>query len=377
MAGQSEGKQKSIVEEIVISLAVIIAGVALQFMLGNFSKPIITFPVNLLIILAVGMLFFVRKGRLLEVAASGTLSVILLSEITIIAILMGLIPENTIKNSWPFALLWLMIMMNLTAVISLKIKRTGFRDIPFILNHAGLLILMFASGPGSADKFRYFMRVNEGGTEWRAQKSGGISGETLIELPVAITLDDFHIDEYPPKIAIVNQMDGTALPAGKPHYIQATVGETGEIDNRIISVDSILYKPRFAPAAYISIRAKEGGQTIAGWVSCGNSFQPHKTLSIDDRLCAVMTFPEPESFNSKVIVYTKSGLEKRGTISVNHPMRAGSWRIYQHSYDNLMGKDSEWSVFELVYDPWFIPALAGILMLMSGAVMLIWKGGRS
>ena len=377
MAGQGEGKQKSIVEEIVISLAVIIAGVALQFMLGNFSKPIIAFPVNLLIILAVGMLFFVRKGRLLEVAASGTLSVILLSEITIIAIFMGLIPENTIKNSWPFALLWLMIMMNLTAVISLKIKRTGFRDIPFLLNHAGLLILMFASGPGSADKSRYFMRVNEGGTEWRAQKSGGTSGETLIELPIAINLDDFHIDEYPPKIAIVNRMDGTALPAGKPHYIEATEGEIGEIDNRIISVDSLLYKPRFAPAAYISIREKEGGQTIAGWVSCGNSFQPHKTLNIDDRLCAAMTFPEPESFNSKVIVYTKSGLEKRGIISVNHPMTAGSWKIYQHSYDNLMGKDSEWSVFELVYDPWFIPALAGILMLMAGAVMLIWKGGTS
>ncbi|MHC1779960.1 MAG: cytochrome c biogenesis protein ResB [Bacteroidales bacterium] len=377
MAGQSEGKQKSIVEEVVISLAVLIAGVGLQLILGNFNKAIIAFPVNLLIILAVGMLFFIGKGRFPKVAASGSLSVILLSEITIIAILMGLIPENTIKNSWPFALLWLMIMINLTAVLSQKIKRDGVRDIAFLLNHAGLLILMFASGPGSADKSRYFMRVNEGGTEWRAQKSGGISGETLIELPVAITLDDFHIDEYPPKIAIINRMDGTALPAGKPLYIQATEGEKGEIDNKIISVDSILYKPRFAPAAYITISEKESGQTIAGWVSCGNSFQPHKTLNISDQLCAAMTFPEPESFNSKVVVYTKNGLERKGVISVNHPMTAGSWKIYQHSYDNQMGKDSEWSVFELVYDPWFIPALAGMVILMAGAVLLIWKGGKS
>ncbi len=377
MAGQSEGKQKSIVEEIIISLAVIIAGFLLQLILGGFNKAIIAFPVNLLIISAVGMLFFVRKGRFLDVAASGTLSVILLSEITITAILMGLIPENTIKNSWPFALLWLMIMINLTAVISLKIKRTGFREIPFLLNHAGLLVLMFASGPGSADKSRYFMRVNEGGTEWRAQISGGKNGEALHELPVAITLDDFHIDEYPPKIAVINRMDGTALPSGKPRYIQATVGERGEIGSRTITVDSVLYKPRFAPAAYVTIRDKESGQTVAGWVSCGNSFQPHKTLNINEQLCVAMTFPEPESFVSKVVVYTKSGLEKKGIISVNHPMSAGSWKIYQHSYDNQMGKDSEWSVFELVYDPWFIPALAAILMLMAGALMLIWKGGKA
>jgi hypothetical protein len=61
---------------------------------------------------------------------------------------------------------------------------------------------------------------------------------------------------------------------------------------------------------------------------------------------------------------------------VNHPLTAGSWKIYQHSYDNNMGKDSEWSVFELVYDPWYLPALAGIIIMMAGAVLLIWKGGK-
>jgi hypothetical protein len=376
MAGQSKGKQKNLVEEVIVSLAVISAGVGLQLVIGNFSKSIIAFPVNLLIILGAGTLFLAKKGNFLNRAASGTLSVVLISQITITAILMGLIPGNIIKDSWPFALLWLMLMLNLTAVVSLKIKTTGLRDIPFLLNHAGLLLLMFSGGPGSADKSRYFMRVYEGSTEWRAQRSAGNERENLQELPVAITLEDFHIDEYPPKIAIINRLDGVALPTGKPQYIEAKLNLKGEIAGHIISVDSVLYRPRYAPAAYITITELNSSSVIEGWVSCGNRFQPHKTLNLNEELCAAMTFPEPKSFNSEVTVYTKNGLEKRGVISVNHPLTAGSWKIYQHSYDNNMGKDSEWSVFELVYDPWYLPALAGIIIMMAGAVLLIWKGGK-
>ncbi len=172
MVGQSKGKQKNLVEEVIVSLAVIFAGVGLQLVIGNFSKSIIAFPVNLLIILGAGTLFFAKKGDFLNRAASGTLSVILISQITVATILMGLIPGNNIKASWPFALLWLMLMLNLTAVVSLKIKTTGLRDLPFLLNHAGLLLLMFSGGPGSADKSRYFMRVYEGSTEWRAEQIG-------------------------------------------------------------------------------------------------------------------------------------------------------------------------------------------------------------
>ncbi len=376
MVGQSKGKQKNLVEEVIVSLAVIFAGVGLQLVIGNFSKSIIAFPVNLLIILGAGTLFFAKKGDFLNRAASGTLSVILISQITVATILMGLIPGNNIKASWPFALLWLMLMLNLTAVVSLKIKTTGLRDLPFLLNHAGLLLLMFSGGPGSADKSRYFMRVYEGSTEWRAEQSAGKDNDNLQELPIAITLEDFHIEEYPPKIAIINRTDGVALPKGKPQYIEAKLNLKGEVNGQIISVDSVLYRPRYAPAAYITITELNSSSVREGWVSCGNSFQQHKTLNLDEELCAAMTFPEPKSFNSEVTVYTKNGLEKRGVISVNHPLTAGSWKIYQHSYDINMGKDSEWSVFELVYDPWYLPSLAGIIIMMAGAVLLIWKGGK-
>ncbi|MDZ4058753.1 MAG: hypothetical protein U1D64_01790, partial [Bacteroidales bacterium] len=64
------------------------------------------------------------------------------------------------------------------------------------------------------------------------------------------------------------------------------------------------------------------------------------------------------------------------SVMVNHPVTIGSWKVYQHSYNTQMGKDSDWSIFELVYDPWLIPALIGIVLMLLGSVALIWTGGK-
>ncbi len=377
MADQSKGKQKTIVEEFIVTLAVLIAGVALQVFLGGFNKTIVAFPVNLILIFITGMLFLLKKSKLLKRLASGSLSVVLLAEITVIAILMGLIPGNEIKESWPFVLLWMMITVNLTAVITHRFKNKGFRDYSFLLNHLGVLILMFAGGPGSADKARYFMRVAEGETEWRGEPSGKKPAGEIVELPIAITLDDFIMEEYPPKIAIIDRATGEMIPKGGPASIESILNEKGRIERWTLSIDSTIDRPRYAPAAYVSVNDTQKEESFEGWVTCGNSFQLYKTLDLPDELCVAMTYPEPKSFNSHVVIYTKSGIEKRGVVSVNHPITAGSWRIYQHSYDKLMGKESEWSIFELVYDPWLIPALIGIFLIMTGAVTLIFKGGKS
>ena len=77
------------------------------------------------------------------------------------------------------------------------------------------------------------------------------------------------------------------------------------------------------------------------------------------------------SFLSDVTVYTKSGLTVRDTIRVNEPLTVHGWKIYQYSYDEAMGAQSDISIFELVRDPWLPYVYLGIFMMLLGAVQAL------
>ena len=50
--------------------------------------------------------------------------------------------------------------------------------------------------------------------------------------------------------------------------------------------------------------------------------------------------------------------------------------IYQYDYDKQAGRMSAYSSFELVYDPWLVPAYVGLAMLMAGSAAMLWSGRR-
>ena len=265
-------------------------------------------------------------------------------------------------------------MANLALTIGRRMRNFKLkRDYSFMLNHFGLFLLLVAAGPGSADMQRYFIRVAEGQTEWRGEGEGS---QTPKELPLAITLNDFSMEEYSPRIALIDKATGETQPSGKPSLIDCVEGTEGIIARWSVAVDTFEYRPRMAPRAYITATRKAGNSVLSGWVSCGNHFQPFSVLDVSEKLCFAMTFPEPKKFSSDVIVYTKSGVEKKGVVEVNKPLTAGSWKVYQYSYDTRAGRDSEISVFELVYDPWIIPVYAGIILVMLGSLTLFWRGGK-
>ena len=55
-----------------------------------------------------------------------------------------------------------------------------------------------------------------GNAEWRATDDKG----KLIELPLAIELKDFTIDEYPPKLMLIDNETGGVLPEKSPvHFL--------------------------------------------------------------------------------------------------------------------------------------------------------------
>ena len=83
------------------------------------------------------------------------------------------------------------------------------------------------------------------------------------------------------------------------------------------------------------------------------------------------------SFMSDVTVYTKSGIAVRDTIRVNKPLSIRGWKIYQYSYDESKGNESDISVFELVRDPWLPYVYLGIFMMLAGAVSLFVNNKRT
>ena len=114
--------------------------------------------------------------------------------------------------------------------------------------------------------------------------------------------------------------------------------------------------------------------TRSGWICGGNQAQLYMTLPLDDQTSLVMTVAEPRKFMSDVVVYTQSEKNISDRIEVNKPLSVDNWTIYQYGYDNNAGRLSSYSSFELVYDPWVTPVYIGIIMMMLGAMSMVWTG---
>ena len=373
MDPEGQGKQKAPLTELIFISAFIAAGVALEFFTGGFDFSLISFPVNILLTLIIILFATVREKSPISGFGKPPVSVVLISLILVLSVLMGLIPGNTIKSSWPFALVYLLLLISLSMTIGRRLRRFRLSDAGFLLNHFGLLLLLIATGLGRGDHKRYLLTVPEGKVEWRGENRW--NGRTE-ELPVAVQLNDFKMELYPPRVLIINRVTGEQQGGRDRSFTEAKTGNSFCVRNYTIRVDSVPDRERYAPAAYITIINSESDSTTAGWISCGNYFQLSKRIVLDDSLDAVLTVPEASSYSSDVDIFTKRGTTKSGKVSVNHPLSASSWKLYQYSYDTMMGRDSEYSVFELVHDPWILPSYAGIIMMLLGAVTLFWKGGK-
>ena len=84
----------------------------------------------------------------------------------------------------------------------------------------------------------------------------------------------------------------------------------------------------------------------------------------------------PRRFASDLQILTKSGKNIRTTVEVNKPVEVDGWKIYQYGYDTQMGAMSQYSILELVSDPWLPLVYTGIYMMLAGAVCMFLKGKK-
>ena len=328
------------------------------------------------------------------------MAVTLIGALVILSLIMGLTPQvhihdtllsrlgfTQMASAWPFVLVYFITLLSLASVIVRRLFKFRIRDYAFYLNHIGLWLLLFAAGMAASDVRRYVMYVQEGETEWRVYNNRGES----LELPIAIELKNFSMEEYPPQLAVIDRETGMPQPENRPKYFQ--IGEkqpNGEIAGWNISLkryihDAVrssdsgyreVHMPGAAPAAMVEIYHPQRGLRKDGWVCSGNASQSYMVLDLDGQYSLAMTRPEPKRFLSDINIYSEEGKRAHTLLEVNKPYKMGHWMLYQYGYDTNAGNMSAYSAIELVYDPWLMPVSAGMILLACGSVCMLRMGNR-
>ncbi|MDW7691508.1 hypothetical protein R9C00_17825 [Flammeovirgaceae bacterium SG7u.111] len=389
-------------EGLAISLGLFLAGLMLEVATAGSSFNAAVYPLN--VMLGLGLLgfytfvyIFFKNSRIVKWLCGVPAAICSISLVTFNVLIMGLIAQNDpnasgiikvfglseMTTSWMFILAVIFFQTTL-GFVTLKRAFDGIlKNGGFVLNHLGLWIVIWAAILGSGDLQRLTMDLYEGQTVWEAKDEHGHK----IPMDVAFKLEEFNMEEYNPKLVVIESEDakivedisnnmqmleeGKSLKMGEFEvYVEQFLPMAGRVEERYERVNEI----GSAPAAFV--KTTFGGEAIDGWVTCGSFMKQGQFLKLDNKYSLAMSVPEPKKYTSICQLYTKSGQNEQITIEVNKPVSAGDWKVYQLSYDDRYGKWSQLSVIELVLDPWLPVVYTGVFMMLLGGVYIFWVGSR-
>jgi hypothetical protein len=288
-----------------------------------------------------------------------------------------------VKNSWAFLMAQLYVLISLGLVTLRRLVPFKKRNIGFIMNHAGLWIIILAASLGTGDLRRLRMELKQGEPVWYAFDDQS----HVIQLPFALELLKFDIEEYNPQIAIADSHTGGLSNQSQLPLPHIEAGKT------VTLLDWTIYIEEFLPMAmhvdgefvnseetgappFAKVRAVNAvsGEIHEGWISCGSFMFNPEYLFLDGRNILVMTMPEPKKYQSHVTALTNTDAPRELFIEVNKPPTVEGWKLYQLSYNQQMGKWSDISILEIVRDPWLPVVYFGFILLFIGAAYIFWIG---
>ncbi len=387
-------------EGTIVTLAILLLGFVLQVAGGGLILRMAGFPWNLvagLVFLALLISAFVlwQKHPVMKWLGGVKAALPAILGFTFLVLLMGFVKQDVepqsalvkllglthLVKTWPFILINLYLMILLGVVTMKRLTPFSLKNAGFFLNHFGLFVVLFSTALGSSDMQRLRMNCYEDQTEWRAVDT---SGKT-IELPVAIKLLNFNIDEFRPKVTIIDNNTGQiVLNNGKNQFelldrnsldlfgyhleVEQFLESSGKVGEGYFPVN----EPGSAPSA--KVKVTKDGTEISGWICSGSYINQPEALKLNETHSLVMLPAEPRKFSSELNIQTKGGKQVTTTIEVNRPFQIDGWSIYQLGYNTEMGRWSNLSVLELVRDPWLPIVYFGIFLMMAGAGFLFITG---
>jgi hypothetical protein len=391
------------VESFLIGFGLIVTGFFLEVFVASDTAFTLSYPFNIYFLIVYVLILFVlykwfSTTQLIRWLTKVPASISSITLVTILVMIMGIIPQipsenniinnlglNHITSNWAFLLIIFQFLTCLGLISIKRILQFKWSNFGFILNHTGLFLALIAGILGTGDLQRLSINVYENKPSFIATDAN----RNEVELPFAFYLKDFLIDEYNPKLALVDNKNGSiAHNDGKNLYL-VEKGETYYFHNFEVKIEDFLPNAiRFGmryeavnelgspPAAKISVKNIENDSIQTAWISSGSFRYPYESLKISEDYSVVMTIPEVKKFSSDIDILTKEGERISAILEVNKPFKYNGWKIYQLSYDDKMGKWSDLSVIELVRDPWLPLIYIGIFMMIAGAIYMFWMGNK-
>ena len=380
-----------------------VAGTALQMIFGDLNNEFLRYPWGLIIALnylylLVLIHFQKHRWKWLGQLADHYACTSALASMVVMTIIFGLTRQDPasegivgmlgfsrMTSSWAFNHLLLYFSTTTGLAVKEDLQHIRKRRVAAVLSHVAYFVVLVAGIFGSGDMLRV------AGTLQKGQPShGGISREgEQVDLPFVLTLDEFRMEEYAPKLYV---LDAMTEQSSRDFLSVEQAGDKATIDGWHLTAvenldmaghmpDSEEYRAMehvgAAPAVYVHARNLRTGVEREGWVSCGSFIFEPSYLFLDDRLAVAMPRREAKHYLSRLQVVEEDGAHHNFDIEVNHPARVGAGRIYQMGYDTQRGRWSEVSVVECVRDGWYSAVhIAQWTMLVAGGVMFLTAGGR-
>lgn len=310
----------------------------------------------------------------------------------LMVLLFGLVPQDPqaagplaalgftrMSASWPFCLLLLHLLSCMGLALLDDLGHIRSRNLAAAMSHLSVFLVLVAGFFGSPAKEQVTVHAYVG----RPVQSGIDRDGNPYKLPFAVTLDEFWIDRYQPKLYIDGSEDFLEVSAaGDSAVVGGWMLKVEEYGDMMFPDDSCGFRPLMHVGAEPAVRLQAvnpgSGASAGGWVSCGSFIFDPVVLELPDGAVVHMPGLLPKRFESDITVVDGKSSGRKFEVAVNHPARLGAWRIYQSDYDAQKGRWSDLSVLMCVYDPWFPLIRLGLwMMLLSAVIMFATAGVRS
>jgi hypothetical protein len=386
-------------QALVVAIAFFLNGWALSFLSPVRDVALPPWPVNLYVFgvfaaVLVAIAAYFRSSLLVASFASIPMSVASMGTLCGLSMLAGFIPQggadwlHNVKGSWPFAFVLFLVLTNLGLAAFRRLFSFRRGDVWFLMVHIGIWIVLAAMACGASDLQKLRLQAVEGqATALAFRTVEGSSEQFPMTMPFEVMLNDFSIEQYPPKLIRYD------LKSGKGQKLIPEVAEGKSFGNDQLLIEVVTFFPlaerrgdQFVearpgvrgsvPAAQIRV-SRLNPKTLLreGWVAASPRREQMAVLHLDD---SVLTLTEPDAklYRSDVAILERGVQVAEARIEVNRPFEYRGWKIYQTSYDAEAGVHSRISIFELIRDPWLPVVYFGSFLVLLGSLDLLWNGLR-
>jgi len=386
-------------QSFLIAFLILIIGFLIEILSTGYAIKMPSWPFNLLVLIVLaayifGVHFFF-KSKIVKWLSSIPAAISAITVVTFVIMLMGFIPQvrkpgfadliglTDVVKSWPYLLstVYLLLVLGFTTVKNMK--AFNLKNIAFFLNHAGLWIIIAAASLGSADMEKYRMNLVLDRAIFTAEDYNGYQRQ----MPFALKLTNFNIDEYPPTLGLLNPKTAQLYLKKGDKLPEVTTKGAFTLGDWELEIKEYLTSARYndttytvsedvGSAAVVYVKAQNilTDETHEGWVTSGNFKMEPEFLPLDSLHSVGMTIPRPQRFSSDIRVFKKIKDYYDINLEVNKPKSIDGWKAYQTGYNEDYGKWSNLSVIELVKDPWLPVVYIGIFMVMIGGFYMLWMG---